>query len=152
MLPQIQSYARARASLRQIFIQNGILINDNHVGTIGELYAKVFIESFGLSVRSAIKVNSPYDLVDSLEIKYSVKTITAENTSGTTSPVNITENWTVLIAVNLDNDFMLEKMALITKNQLVTYPVFVNNICRRNAGSKSHPRFQWWDFLDHYLV
>ncbi|NOU94890.1 hypothetical protein GC093_16915 [Paenibacillus sp. LMG 31456] len=147
MLPTIQFYAQARSSLRQIFKENGIIVNDNHVGTIGELYAKIYLESFGLSVRPAKNLIWPYDLEDSLGIKYSVKTITTENTLGKTSPVNILEDWTVLIAISLDGDFMLEKMAMIIKSHLISYPVFQKNINNRSNGSKSHPQFSMVEVL-----
>lgn len=137
--------------MKKLFETNGILVNDNHVGTIGELYAKVFLESKGLKVKSASRLNDPYDLEDNQYIRYSVKTITSENTRGKTSPINVDENWSVLIAIKLNKEFQLEKIALIEKRDLINNSVFKNNIFNRKNGKKSHPKFQWWNFLDDYL-
>lgn len=52
MISTINAYAKARKDLKKIFKSHGILVNDNHVGTIGELYAKIYLERKGLKVNN----------------------------------------------------------------------------------------------------
>lgn len=155
MLSEIKAYADARSKLKKIFMNNGILVNDNHVGTIGELYAKIYLESKGLIVKSALKFNDPYDLEDHLKVRYSVKTITSENTKGKTSPINVDEDWHTLIAIKLDDDLILNEIAIINKVELIQSDLFQINIKNRKrvtSPTKTHPKFQWWSFLNNYIV
>jgi hypothetical protein len=157
--PQVERAIAALSTARDAFEiavdAKLILGNDNHIGDIGEYWVREYYQAKGLFKRFAPAKNSNYDLelVDSTRV--SVKTITewSKNGYGTQVKPLCGANWQLLAAVHLDRSLHPSKIAIVSLQALLSKDIFVDNERRREKkGTKTFPRFQWWPWLDEYVV
>lgn len=155
MRKAIRLLAEARSSFDDAVKEGLILGNDNHIGDIGEYWVKRHLVSVSKFHKFAPKKNSPYDIEMTDGNKISVKTITAwsKNGYGTQVKPLCGNRWQVLAAVSLNADLYPEKIALVHIDELVTKEPFQGNALRRaNKKTKAFPRFEWWGWLNDYVV
>lgn len=146
----ISQYALLRKNIHVWLDSEGIPRNDNIVGRIGEWHAKEFmINSFSPNptVIWPTKSNSTWDF-EINSIRYSVKVITSENTSGRTSPVKFNREWNKLIAIRLDDTLGITKLSLISYDEIFAEATRVSaNFKKFNRLPLSVP-FRWWSIFD----
>lgn len=155
MLEAMESLAKARGSFKESVKQGLILGNDNHIGDIGEYWVRNYFLHQGKFKEYAPKKNAPYDieLIDGCKI--SVKTITEWSDTGYGTQIKplCGTKWQVLAAVFLDKKLFASKISLVPVAKLVNFEPFVTNKGNREEnGTKAYPRFQWWDWLDEFIV
>lgn len=146
----IAQYCKARKDINDDLIALGIPHNDNIVGRIGEYYASQYFIRKGKTVIFATKPNEEgYDFkID--HIRYSVKTITAENNVGSTSPLKLNKKWGYLIAVKLDSDFNLMALSIVAYKKVKNY--LDENSRKQNKAPSNSKLFRWWRFLDESKI
>ncbi|MFC5194806.1 hypothetical protein ACFPH8_05645 [Bizionia hallyeonensis] len=110
------NYLKARKAFLEEANKDDVLHgNDNIVGRIGEAIAHSFLEQLGKKpevVRNQSKAG--YDIIClSDNSKISVKMITSENKSGSTSQIK--HEWHELIGIELGEDLKVIKLGLITR-------------------------------------
>jgi hypothetical protein len=144
----INAYSKARKEIHSWLDEQNIPRNDNIVGRIGEYFAIEFIknESFSDPVVPAVKSNQEgYDFLVGSN-KYSVKTMTRENKTGSTTPIKLNPKWDYLVAIKLDDDFNLESLSIIDYQNLKDY-LDTNSIKQgKEPGIKKI--FRWWKILN----
>jgi len=157
--PVIQRAMDALTVARKAFIaaanQGLILGNDNHIGDIGEYWVRQYLARRGLFRGYAPSRNSLYDLEDSDGVRYSVKTMTEWSQAGYGTPVKPLDgiHWQVLAAVYLDRRLHPARIALVPIERLCAKEPFTANSAKRATGAiKSYPRFQWWSWLEDFVV
>jgi len=150
----IKALAKAREHFAAAKKQGLVLGNDNHIGDIGEYWVMELLKKQGEFKCFAPKKNSPYDIELNDGRRVSVKTITewAESGKGTQIKPLCGSNWSILMAVHLNNELMPTKIAKVTVNELLEREPFISNVKRREKGTKTYPRFEWWEWLDEYLA
>ena len=110
-----REYLLARKKFRDTTDRDPLLSgNDNIVGRIGEFIAAQFLKK-ELKRRNVVKNQSPvekgYDIVADGN-RVSVKTISAENTSGRTTPIK--EPWDELLLVELGENSRVLRIGYLT--------------------------------------
>ncbi len=153
----IEKYAKTRKLFKQLEEAGLVSGNDNHIGDIGEYYVYRYLLKSDLNTRLAPKKNSLHDIEISNNEKVSVKTITTWSKRGKGTQIKIDDvddrNWDYLFAVYLDDNLKPVKIAKIRFDELISKREFVENKRRREQdGTKAHPRFQWWSWLEDYLL
>lgn len=143
----INAYSMARKEIHNWLDNQRIPWNDNIVGRIGEFYATDFLKTYQLNgVVPASKSNQKgYDFCVG-EKRYSVKTITKENKTGSTSPITLDDGWDYLVAVKLDKDFNLEALSLIDYKSLKKS--LDDNSKRQGKVPGVKKSFRWWQILN----
>lgn len=147
----INNYSKARKEIHNWLDNEGVARNDNIVGRIGEYYAMEYLKKHYSpdEVHAAITANQKgYDFLVGKE-RFSVKTITRENQTGSTTPINLDLSWDYLVAVKLDDDFNLEAFSLINCSSLKEY--LDNNSKRQRRLPSIKKTFRWWKILDQPL-
>lgn len=155
MIKAIRTLAIARRRFESAVAEKLILGNDNHIGDIGEYWVRKYLESADKFRGYAPKKNSPFDLEMTDGSKVSVKTISRWSRSGHGTQVKplCGTNWDVLAAVSLNKDLYAEKIALVPLAELVMTDTFKRNEQRRQTKDTSaYPRFEWWCWLENYVV
>jgi hypothetical protein len=151
----IEALVIARERFNKAANEKLILGNDNHIGDIGEYWVRKYFEMTMQFKQYAGKKNAPYDLELKNGQKVSVKTITSWSKIGKGTQIKplCGEHWDILAAVRLNELLHPEKIALIPLKKLITHEPFPSNDdSRRNKGTKSYPRFEWWPWLDKGYV
>lgn len=154
MLRAMQLLAEARTEFAKAASEGLILGNDNHIGDIGEYWARQHFESQGRFARYHQLKNGAYDIELKDGCRVSVKTITAWSKRGKGTQVRplCGTKWTLLAAVNLDRDLLPQRIAVVPLTELLQRGPFPRNAERREKeNSKTFPVFQWWDWLDEYI-
>lgn len=154
ILNAIRSLSEARAHFVAAVKKGLVLGNDNHIGDIGEYWARLLFESRGEFKEYPDKKNASYDIELKNGTKVSVKTITewSETGYGTQIKPLCGKNWQLLAAVYLGKDLKPTKISLVPVKELLEKEPFMSNkISRENDGVKAYPRFQWWTWLDDYV-
>lgn len=155
ILEAIKALSVARKAFQKAAGNGLILGNDNHIGDIGEYWVRQHFESKSEFGSYAPKKNSLYDIELTNGTKVSVKTITAWSKTGYGTQVKplCGNDWSLLAAVFLNEEIFAQKIALVPLGKLVAYEQFLSNKKRgANEGKFAYPRFQWWDWLDDYIV
>ena len=155
ILKAIKALAEARSYFERAVNEKLILGNDNHIGDIGEYWVRKHYEKESKFKEYAEKKNAPYDIELDDGDKISVKTITEWSKTGYGTQIKplCGSDWQLLAAVLLKKDLMPSKISIVPLHELITHEQFVSNIkSREEKGTKSYPRFQWWDWLDEYNV
>lgn len=131
-----------------------VLGNDNHIGDIGEYWVMKLLAKQGNFKKYAPKKNSPFDIELTDGTLVSVKTITtwAKGGKGTQIKPLCGTKWSVLAAVFLNERLRPEKISMVSVDDILRHEPFVSNTKNRKNGTKTYPRFEWWDWLDEYLV
>lgn len=156
-LKAIEHLAAARSLFEKLAAGGAILGNDNHIGDIGEYWARRHFELTGQFNRFGDKKTSPFDIELIDGSKVSVKTITewSKTKKGTQIKPLDGESWQLLMCVALDPQLRPERMALVPFRALATRPEFAQNARRRNdleAPTTTFPVFRWWPWLaEHQL-
>jgi hypothetical protein len=150
----MQSLAQARSDFLLAAREGLILGNDNHVGDIGEYWARMHFEETGLFDTYHSDKNGSYDIRLQDGRCVSVKTVTAWSEHGKGAQVKplCGTNWTVLAAVKLDRDLFPDQIAVVPLADILLQDPFRKNELRRFNGSKTFPVFQWWGWLDKYVT
>lgn len=110
------NYLNARKAFLDLANEDEVLQgNDNIIGRIGEAIAHSFLEQ---NNRKPIIVknqsNPGYDIIcKSDNAKISVKLITSENKTGSTSKIR--HEWNELIGIELDEDLKVKRLGIITR-------------------------------------
>lgn len=146
----INEYAKTRKRIHSWLDSKNIPSNDNIVGRIGEYYAiDYFQRQFPiLSIIPASKNNQEdYDFCIGSE-KYSVKTITRENKSGSTTPIKFNGNWDYLVAIKLDDNFDLEGLSVI--DYLSLKQILDNFSLNQGRTPSVKKSFRWWKILNEH--
>lgn len=128
------NYLKARQAFIEVANKDEVLHgNDNIIGRIGEAIAHSFLEQMGRHPKVVKHQSNPgYDIVCEHDgTRISVKLITAENKSGTTSKIN--HKWDELIGIELGDNLKVKNFGLITKD------AFVEEQKRKNQSLE--PRF-----------
>lgn len=144
----INEYAKTRRIIHNWLDSKNIPSNDNIVGRIGEYYAiDYFQRQFpNLSIIPASKTNQEgYDFCIGSE-KYSVKTITKENKSGSTTPIKFNGSWDYLVAIKLDDTFNLECLSVI--DSLSLKQALDRNSIKQGKTPGTKKSFRWWKVLN----
>ena len=126
-----KKYLEARNNFLQIAEKNSFTNkNNNLIGLIGEFIAYQFLNDQKRSPKAPkTKTQKGFDFSCDLDkIKVSVKTISAENTYGSTTIIS--EPCDELIIVLLDSNYRLERIGLLTKSQF--------NLAFKNGVIRSH--------------
>lgn len=155
ILNAIRSLSEARTHFFAAVEKGLVLGNDNHIGDIGEYWTRLLFESRGEFKEYPDKKNAPYDIELKNGTKVSVKTITewSETGYGTQIKPLCGENWQLLAAVYLGKDLKPSKISLVPVEALLKREPFMSNKIRReNDGVTAYPRFQWWAWLEEYVV
>lgn len=153
----ISDAIRALSDARSLFLQaknEGLILgNDNHIGDIGEYWVMKLYQEKGLFKEYAPEKNSPYDLALTDGTKVSVKTITdwSDRGYGTQIKPLCGTQWSVLAAVYLKKNLMPHKIALVDITEINQREPFISNAKRRSKGTKTFPRFQWWQWLEDFI-
>jgi hypothetical protein len=111
------NYLRARQEFLEVANNDKVLHgNDNIIGRIGEAIAHSFLEQQN---RKPIVVknqsNPGYDIIcESDNAKISVKMITSENKTGSTSKIR--HEWSELMGIELDVDLKVKRLGIITRD------------------------------------
>ena len=151
----VRKYAEVRdifARLQELGIVSG---NDNRIGDIGEYYVLRHLQRSGHHVELAPKKNSLFDLIIDGRERVSVKTTTDWSSRGRGAQIKTStdeRNWDVLYAIQLDRTLRPVKLASIDYTTLTAKPEFMQSAQNRVHGSRSHPQFRWWPWLDDYLI
>lgn len=144
----IYQYANTRKKIHSWLDSKKIPRNDNIVGRIGEYYAMEYFQQQvpQLSIHPASKTNqADYDFCIGNK-KYSVKTITEENKSGSTSPIKFNDCWDFLVAIRLDDHFHLANLSVIDYRSLKK-SLDANSFKQgKTPGLKKS--FRWWKILN----
>jgi len=150
----MESLARARSEFLRAVSEGLVLGNDNHIGDIGEYWARMHFEQTGQFDAYHSEKNGSYDIRLKDGRRVSVKTVTAWSKHGKGTQVRplCGTNWTVLAAVKLDHDLFPERIAVVPLTDLVLRDPFPSNQVRRSNGSKTFPVFRWWAWLDEYVT
>nr|WP_321227750.1 hypothetical protein [uncultured Psychroserpens sp.] len=138
------NYLKARKAFLDIANDDQVLHgNDNIIGRIGEAIAQSFLEQMGrhpLVVK--YQSNKGYDIIcEDDNSKISVKMITHENKTGSTSKIN--HKWDEFIGIELGEDLKVKNFGLITKE------AFVEEQKRKNQSLE--PNFSRTMFKDNGL-
>ena len=144
-------------SFARLALEGLILGNDNHIGDIGEYWARRYYEELKTFECYGTGKNAPFDLRLKDGTTVSVKTITAWSKTGYGTPVRPLDgkHWRILAAVYLAENLFPKKIAIVPIEDLLQRPVFVDNAARRShatMATKSFPRFEWWPWLEDYEV
>lgn len=131
-----------------------VLGNDNHIGDIGEYWVMQLLTKEGKFKEYAPKKNSSFDIELTDGTLVSVKTITAwaEGGKGTQIKPLCGTKWSVLAAVYLNEKLRPAKISMVSIGDILRHEPFVSNAQRRANGTRAYPRFEWWSWLDDYLV
>ncbi len=115
--------------------------NDNHVGDIGEYWAKRYFLSLSKEPELAPKRTSSYDIELKNGKRIAIKTMSTWNKSKYGSRVKgiDEENWDYLVAVKLNVDFNVEKFCTVPRKEV-------------QKRIKDGTRFKWWDWLDEFKI
>jgi hypothetical protein len=153
----IRSLAAVRSSFSLLAKEKLILGNDNHIGDIGEYWARRYYEELGLFSSFGSGKNAACDIKLTNQTTVSVKTLTAWSKTGYGTQIKPLDgvNWQVLAAVYLSEDLFPSRIAIVPLAELIVRPVFVKNAKKRahpTKATKSYPHFEWWDWLIHYEV
>lgn len=156
--PKVEKAIVALSAAREAFeaaVASGLILgNDNHIGDLGEYWVREYFGAKKLFKSFAPTKNSSYDieLVDSMRV--SVKTLTAWSQRGYGTQIKplCGTNWQLLAAVYLDRSLHPQKIAVVPLEAMRSQKVFVDNAASRLNGARTYPRFQWWPWLDEYLV
>ena len=151
----IESLAIARNHFQSARSAGLVLGNDNHIGDLGEYWVMKHLKNGDRFKRYAQSKISPYDIELTDGSRVSVKTITSWSEAGLGTQVKplCGTKWSILAAVLLDKDLKPCKIAWVPLQVLVTKEPFVSNERRRREnGTKSYPRFEWWEWLNEFLV
>lgn len=111
------NYLKARKEFLEIANKDKVLHgNDNIIGRIGEAIAHSFLEK---QYRQPIVVknqsNPGYDIICEADgAKISVKMITSENYTGSTSKIR--HEWNELVGIELDEDLKVKRLGIISKD------------------------------------
>lgn len=150
----MESLARARSEFLRA-VSEGLVLGNDHIGDVGEYWARLHFEQVGLFDSYHADKNGAYDLRLKDGRCVSVKTVTAWSKHGKGTQVRPLggENWTVLAAVKLDLDLFPDRIAVVPLADLLRRDPFLKNeLRRRSSGSKTFPVFQWWDWLEEYVA
>lgn len=147
---KITEYSKIRRDIKKALDAYGIPNNDNIVGRIGEYYAADYFINAGSGVIfSQISNQAGFDFSIN-NIRYSVKTITKENNTGSTSPLKLDGSWDYLISVKLGENFELLQLSS------VGYDIVKRNLDENSIKQNKQPSvkksFRWWKFLNDYLI
>lgn len=127
----IQKYLQSRSELIEIGKMYPDLLggNDNMIGRIGEYIALKFLKKIGQNPKKVIGSSNPgFDLIDG-NIMTQVKCITKENINGKT--VRLTKPWNQFLLIELDNDYIPERVGIINNEQF-NYAIKENNTWSQN--------------------
>jgi hypothetical protein len=128
------NYLKARQEFLNVANEDEVLQgNDNIIGRIGEAIAHSFLE---YQERKPIVVknqsNPGFDIICEADgAKISVKMITSENKTGSTSKIR--HKWTELIGIELDQDLKVKRLGIITRENF--------KIEQKRRGRVSEPNF-----------
>lgn len=139
-----REYLQARKKFRDATDKNSLLSgNDNIVGRIGEFIAVQFLEKeFKRKniTRNQNPVERGYDIIADQK-KVSVKTITAENSSGRTTKIK--DPWDEFVLVEIgENNQVLRIGYLVKKDFLTIYPNDQYPVAARSMFHEGHIIFQ----------
>ncbi len=149
--------AEVRRSFHALAESKAILGNDNHIGDIGEYWARRYYEQCDEFLGYGESKVHAFDIALRNGAKVSVKTITKWSKGGFGTQVKPLDgkDWQILFAIKLNEILFPEKVAIVPLPYLREQTVFVENEKRRGAlkdATKTYPRFQWWSWLDNYQV
>jgi hypothetical protein len=153
----LKKLADARRSFARLAEAKLVLGNDNHIGDIGEYWARRYYEQCGQFRAYCESKVDPFDIALSNGIHVSVKSITSWSKGGYGTQVKPLDgkHWQALFAIKLNERLFPERVSIVPLRQLLERPVFVENERRRKdlrAPTKSYPRFEWWTWLDEFRV
>lgn len=109
-------YLKARNTFLKIGNKDKVLQgNDNIIGRIVEAIAYFFLEQQGRKPKIVENKSNPgYDIIcKSDDAKISVKMITSENKTGSTSKIR--HQWSELIGIELDDELKVKRLGIITR-------------------------------------
>ena len=115
--------------------------NDNHVGDIGEYWAKRYFLFLNKGPELAPERTSPYDIKLENGMRLSIKTMSEWNKREQGGPIKgIDEKlWDYLVAIKLDGNLHVKKFCIVPHKEV-----------RERIKSKSP--FKWWDWLGKFEV
>lgn len=152
----LRHLANARDAFEALAHDGLILGNDNHIGDIGEYWVRRYYELKGRFESYGTGKNCLFDIKLKGGDCVSVKTLTAWSHTGYGTPVRTDGgHWEILAAVYLDKILFPSRIAIVPLQELISKDVFVKNATSRSLPERpttAHPRFQWWPWLDDYLV
>lgn len=155
----IKSLARSRLLFEECAKRGIVLGNDNHIGDIGEYWVKKWYESQGQRAELASVKTSAYDiLLPDSDDRVSVKTITEWSHHGKGTQIKpLLEKgnpWNILAVVILSPDLVPSQLSLISLDNLLKMPEFVENKKKRHdKGTKTYPRVSRdWKWLSSSQV
>lgn len=153
LLKAIGHLAAARREFHRAVGEGLILGNDNHIGDVGEYWARRHFEARGEFRAYHPKKNGPFDFDLKDGRCVSVKTMTAWSKTEKGTQVKELEgaHWHVLAAIYLGEDLMPDKIAIVPLDELLRHDPFPANVLRRGQGSSSFPRFEWWSWLEGFV-
>jgi hypothetical protein len=128
------NYLKARQEFLNVANEDEVLHgNDNIIGRIGEAIAHSFLEQMGRRPKVVKHQSNPgYDIIcDSDNATISVKMITSENKTGSTSKIR--HEWDELIGIELDKDLKVKRLGFITRENFKKE--------QKNRGRVSEPNF-----------
>lgn len=150
----MELFAQAREEFGRAIAEGLILGNDNHVGDIGEYWARRHFEQQGIFGEYHSQKNGPYDMRLTDGRLVSVKTITAwsERGKGTQVKPLCGTRWNVLAAVRLGRDLQPDRIAVVPLAELLRRDPFPDNELRRTTqNTKTYPVFAWWEWLEEFV-
>ena len=154
MLRAIEMLAAARTEFVRAVGEGLILGNDNHIGDIGEYWARRHFEQTGEFAEYHKQKTGPYDIKLTDGRFVSVKTITAWSKRGKGTQVRplCGAKWNVLAAVRLGHDLQPDRIAVVPLAELLRREPFRGNQQRRaTRNTKTYPVFAWWDWLEEFV-
>jgi len=128
------NYLKARQVFLEVANKDEVLHgNDNIIGRIGEAIAHSFLEQMGRRPKVVEHQSNPgYDIICKPDgPKISVKMITAENKTGSTSKIK--HKWDELIGIELGEDLKVKRLGIITREKFKTE--------QKRRGRVSEPNF-----------
>lgn len=155
--PTMQRAMELLAAARTEFVRavgEGLILgNDNHIGDIGEYWARRHFEQTGQFAEYHVHKNGEYDMKLTDGRLVSVKTVSAWSVRGKGTQVRplCGTQWNVLAAVRLGHDLQPDRIAVVPLAELLRREPFTKNEQRRaTQNTKTYPVFQWWDWLEDF--
>jgi hypothetical protein len=150
----MELFAQARVEFGRAIEEGLILGNDNHVGDIGEYWARRHFEQKGVFGEYHSHKNGPYDMKLTDGRLVSVKTVTAWSKHGKGTQVKplCGTRWNVLTAVKLGLDLQPDRIAVVPVAELLRRGPFPDNEQRRTTrNTRTYPVFAWWEWLEDFV-
>src|SRR5258707_3573831 len=153
----LSQLAEVRRSFADLAASKLVLGNDNHIGDIGEYWARRYFEQIGQFKAYCDSKVHPFDIALLNGLHVAVKAITAWSKNGYGTQIKPLDgkHWQVLFAIRLNENLFPDRISVVPLTQLLKKPVFLENKKRREdpkTPTRAYPRFEWWPWLDEYKV